>query len=309
MEILQKIKNDLLEQVHSGNSFFKFIPEEIGNIVYCDTSKPLEGPLTKEEARKKKIKASLIAVIGLAAIWGLLYSHYIWASILSIVLLLICYAIFDTSFKGTDYFVGENGYAVVSFEDNRDNITSKKIILFKDLSYLFTGEMIHKQNYTYMNTEYYFSLFYKSENNVFNRADNVKGSYNDKNPKDPMNPNGSSHEYQLMKAVENQWTLYFFNSHKDDEEVNFAIWPDKVETIYSDAIKIGHDYIDIGGVKYNQQNTKKVYFSNGSLVVEHINHKTKWFGFKHEGNINSIPLADLGNKKAFMMLFESFYKL
>ena len=309
MDIRQKIKFDLLEQVHSGTPVFKYIPEEIGEIVYCDSSNPSEGPLTSEQARKKKIKASLIGVIGLAAIWGLLYSHYIWASILSIILLWICYLIFDTSFKGKDYFVGENGYAIVDFKDNRDNIISKKIILFKDLSYLFTGEMVHKQNYSYMNTEYYFSLYYKAENNVFNIADHVKGTYNDKKPKDPMCPSGSSQEYQLMKVVEKEWTRFFFNEHKNDEEVSFAIFPDKEQTIYSNAIIIGHDYIDIGGTKYNKSNTKKIYFSNGSLVVEHINHKTKWFGFKHEGNINSIPLSDLGNKEAFLILFETFYKL
>lgn len=301
-------KNEQLERVHNGTAIFKYIPNEIGNILYCDSSIPKEEPLTESQAKKKKITSILISICGLALIWGFLYSHYIWASILSIILLLACHIIFDTSFNGKDYFAGENGYAIVEFKGNRNNITNKKIILFKDLSYLFSGEVIQRKNNYYYNTEFFFYFYYKPENDIFQKADSVTGNYCDKTPKDPMNPSGSSQEYQLMKVVEKQWTLFFLNSHKEDDEVNFAIWPDKEDTIYANVIKIGHDYIEIEGTKYNKSNTKKIYYKNGSLVIEHINYKTKWFGFKHEGNKNSIPLLNVGNSQAFLMLFENFYK-
>lgn len=301
-------KIDQLERVHAGSAIFRYIPEAIGSLLYCDTDQAKEEPLTAAEAKKKKLISIIIGVCGLALIWGFLYSHYIWASILSIVLLLCCWMYFDTSFDGADYFLGEKGWAIVSFSGTRDNITSESVYLFEELSYLFTGEVINKRNYSYTGTDYYFTFYKHPENDVYDVAFTISGSYNDKKPDDPMNPDGSDCIYQLMKAVERQWTLLFFNSHKDDDEINFAI-SDKENRLFSDAITIGHDYIDVGGTRYNHANTKKIYSSNGSLVIEHINHKTKWFGFKEEGDKHAIPLAQVGNRQAFLMLFESFYQI
>lgn len=299
------IKNQL-ECIHSGTAVFKHIPEALGTVLYCDTNQPGEKPMTEDEARSRKIKSIAIGAIALALIWALLYSHYIWASILSVVVLLICYFFFDTTFSGTDYFMGEKGFAIVSFRDQRENITKEEVVLFDDLSNLFTGETIKKQNYSYAGTDYFFTLYKKPKNDVLDLAYQTKGTYNDKSPSDPMRPDGADFEYMLMKVVEKQWTLHFFNSHKDEPEVHFAIYKD--DTIYDDAITIGHDFIDVYGTKYNRENTKSIYFSNGSLVIEHVNHKKKWLGFVEEGDKSVIPLSMVGNRQAFLMLFESFYK-
>ena len=121
-----------------------------------------------------------------------------------------------------------------------------------------------------------------------------------------MNPEGASPEYCFMKELEKVWTLYFFNEHKNDSITQFPLIKDN--HIYSDAISVSRDFIDIYGVKYTQGNTKKIYISNGLLIVEHENHSKRLLGLIEKGNISSIPLSDLGNRQAFLLLFNSFYK-
>lgn len=209
---------------------------------------------------------------------------------------------------GTDYFVGEQGFAVVNFVDSRTNITSKKIILFKDLSYLFTGETIKKMNYSYAGTDYYFALYKKlnSDGEHYDLAYNAIGSYSDKNPEDTMNPKGASEEYCMLKKVEQVWTLFFFESHKFDRELTFPMFKDNV--IFSDALILNNNGVCVDGVRYNRENTKRIYFSNGQLVIEHQNHSKQFFGLVEHGDISGIPLSELGNRRAFLMLFDKIYK-
>lgn len=48
-----KVEEQLLEDLKSGKSVFKFIPDTIGDIVYCDSTNPKACPDTKEQTRKK----------------------------------------------------------------------------------------------------------------------------------------------------------------------------------------------------------------------------------------------------------------
>ena len=154
-------KEQQLNLLGSKDSIFKYIPEELGNILYCDTDNPNKVPLSAQEARKKKIIGSCISIILLIGYWGFLYDHYIWGIIFTIVVVFFTIGFCATNFVGKDYFVGEKGFAIVYFSDNRTNITEKEIVLFEDLSYLFTGETVIKQNFSYFRTDYYFSLYKK----------------------------------------------------------------------------------------------------------------------------------------------------
>lgn len=46
-------KEQQLNLLGSKDSIFKYIPEELGNILYCDTDNPNKVPLSAQEARKK----------------------------------------------------------------------------------------------------------------------------------------------------------------------------------------------------------------------------------------------------------------
>ena len=298
-----------LEKLHSGNSIYKYVPDTIGNILYCDTTEPKESPLTLQQAKRKKISGMLFCLISLSLYWGFLYEHYIVGIIVTVIVFIITFVLCDTDFSGTDYFVGKQGFSIISFSQTRDNIVDERVYLFKDLAYLFTGEIVNKTNFSYSNTSYYFTFYehLNPDNEVYNVAYTTNGLYSDKSPKDPMCPKDAGPDYCFMKRVEKEWTLYFFNEHKSDKSVSFPLIEDN--KIYNDAIIVSSESIDVLGVKYNHNNTKRIYFSNGQLIIEHKNHSRKLLGLVEKGDISSISLSDLGNRQAFLMLFENFYKL
>ena len=238
-----------LERLRLGDSIYKYVPDDIGDILYCDTTEPREFPLTPQKAKFKRMAGLLFCLISLSLCWGFLYEHYIVGIIVTIVVLVISLSISDASFSGEDYFIGKKGFSIIRFSRTRDNIVDKRIWLFKDLSYLFTGESINKLNFTYENTSYYFTFYKKlnHDNATYDVAYSISGSYSDKSPKDPMRPKGAATEYCFMKRVEKEWTLYFFNEHKGDTAISFPII--KNNELYSDAIIITSDAIDIYGVK------------------------------------------------------------
>ena len=301
-------KTEQLDRIAAQTAIFKHIPEEIGNVLYCDSNQPNSEPLSEVKAKRKKIIAISMCAIILILYWIFLYDHYIWGGIITILAVLITAGISDTTFSGTDYFVGDKGFATVSFFGTRDNITSVNVHLFKDFEYFFTGECINKMNYTYSNTSYYFSIYGKLDEstNQYNRIFFSEGTYDDKRPNDTFNPKGANEEYCMLKIVEKVWSSFFVLSHAADEKVNFGLLKDDV--LYSDAITIGRNKIDVYGTLYNSANTKSIYTSNGNLVIEHINHSKKLFGFIENGDISSIPLSSLGNRQAFLVFFDRLYK-
>ncbi len=301
-------KAEQLEKISAQTAIFRHIPEEIGNVLYCDSNQPNSEPLSAGAAKRKKIIAISVCALILILYWSFLYNHYIWGGIITVLAILVTGTVSDSTFSGTDYFVGDKGFATVSFLDSRDNITSVHIHLFKDMEYFFTGECINKTNYTYSNTTYYFSVYGKLDEstNQYNRIFFAEGSYDDKRPNDALNPNGANEEYCMLKMVEKVWTSYFVLSHAADNKVNFGLLKDDV--LYSDAITISRNEINVYGTMYKSSNTKSIYTSNGNLVIEHINHSKKLFGFIEKGDINSIPLSSLGNRQAFLIFFDRLYK-
>lgn len=301
-------KSEQLEKITAKTSIFRHIPEEIGNVLYCDTNEPHKEPLSNLEAKRKKIMGISICVIVLILYWIFLYDHYIWGSILTVLSILITIGSIDTTFSGTDYFVGDKGFATVSFCGTRDGIILVKTYLYKDIEYFFTGESINKMNYTYHHTYYFFSIYSKLDKSTeeYNRIFFSEGSYEDKRPNDIFNPKKANEEYCMLKMVEKVWTSFFVQSHATDEKINFGLLKDDV--LYSDAITITPHEIDVYGTLYNSNNTKSMYISNGNLVIEHINHSKKLFGFIENGDISSIPLSSLGNRQGFLVFFDRLYK-
>ena len=106
-------KIDQLEKLHIGKSIYKYIPENIGNILYCDTTEPKEYPLTPQQTSKRKILGMLFCIISLSLYWGFLYEHYIWGIIITIVICIITLAVYNTSFSGVDYFIGDKGFSII----------------------------------------------------------------------------------------------------------------------------------------------------------------------------------------------------
>ena len=60
--------------------------------------------------------------------------------------------------------------------------------------------------------------------------------------------------------------------------------------------------------EYNRETLKNLWFENGNLVIEHVNHSKKLFGLVEKGDIERIPLTNIGNKKLFMLYLQTVIK-
>lgn len=287
-----------LELLKKGESIFRSIPDGIGEILYCDSTEERAEPYTPKEKMTKRIYGILISVGGLSVVWTLLYSHYIWAAVLSIIILIIAWAVGNCIFSGQDYYVGTKGFAINTFSDTRENVYQSEQYLFKDMCGLFTGETIHMKNFSYEKTSYSFMVYMLTTDEKLNITPKmslkVEDDYYDETPKDPMNPDGAPATYGFMKTVEKYWTILFVQNHKDDDTITFPCHPT--------SLILTHNSLIIGNVEYTKENTKNMYFSNGELIVEHINHSKKLLGLIEEGNISKIPLGGLANRNAFLTL-------
>ena len=305
-----------------GISIFQYIPTSIGKVLYCDTTEPREEPLTPEGVKRNRIWCVLLAVIAIGLAGVFIHLEFYWGLLVPFFLVIYAITIFIKTlpFEGTDYFVGEKGYAIIKFTEERYHIIDERVVLFEDVSYLFTGETIKKEyrngggpigllvsrieGKKYVETEYFFRLYGKDQYGEYPALYETEGKYEDKFLKDPMNPRGANKEYCFMKALEEQLTTFFCDTHQDDAQVSFAI--NKDGHIQSDAIILSPDYFIIEGVRYDLKNYQLWEDpENDSLVVELMPYAEQVDG-PDEGEETIIPLYQVGNRKAFLMFCSEY---
>ena len=306
-------QTEQLGLIKDGKSIFGFVPENIGELCFCDSTNERAVPYTPDEARKKTWNALIVGLVSLSLIWFFLASHYIIASILTAIVLFICWAIFDTSFKGKDFFVGDKGFAVINFDKDRKNITQKKVVLYNDISHILSGETRHYERTKYggskyTGTKFYFGAFGKpeesGENYVFKSIHSEIGEYDDENPRDEYYPHKPLGFYTFTKYIEKMWTYYFVKLHENDVVVMFPV---SHNGRIAFNIALSPTVIMIGDKEYNEGNTKSRTFKDGQFIIEDVNHEKKYLGLKEEGDIHSIPLNEIGNSKAFLYFYNKFY--
>lgn len=309
----KKWQTEQLGLIKEGKSIFGFIPENIGELCFCDTTNERAVPYTPEEAKKQRTTALIVGIVSLSLIWIFLASHYIIASILTLIVLFICWVIFDTSFKGKDFFVGDKGFAVFDFDKDRKNFIQKKVILFEEMSHIIFGEIkkYERQKYggsKYKETSFFFGAFSKpkesGENVIFKSLHAETGIYEDENPRDEYYPHKPIGYYTFSKFVDKMWTYYFVKMHENDLIVAFPV-SHNGQIAFN--IALSPDVILIGNKEYTSENTKSRTIQDGKFVIEDVNHEKKFLGLKEVGDINAIPLSEIGNSKAFLYFYNKFY--
>ena len=308
----------LMEAIEKGDAPFAYIPTEIGELKFCCTDNERKQPYSKEEKRKKLTCWICGCLIIPILFWAIFNNSPIIDAIVSIICVIVLYKalIRITHFKGTDYFVGSDGFAVVSFEGNRDNIISKTIHTYDEFSEFITGETIKKVNGSDRGTDYFFG-FFSVPISIENNSAKVKlildegGTHQqEKNNDDPL-----SEHYTFWKNIEREWTarkLKEMLSSSVADSATFSLLHaqegsnDWYATPY---VTITSNAIFVGGREYNRETLKRLWFENGNLVIEHINHSKKLLGLIEKGDIEHIPLTNIGNKKLFILYLQSIIKL
>ena len=301
-----RLEDQLLENLQSGNPVFRFIPDNIGEIVYCDSTNPKERPDSKEETRKKAILSVVIPCAIAAFCWLVFNESPIFDSIASIVMIIIMIVSLKNcfSFKGTDYFVGTDGAAMVDFENNRDNITAKFIVRFEDFDDFVTGETRRYRNGSYEGTDYHFTVYGYEVNNKRKVIAGTEGTYSQEKPGDYY----TDQTYRFWKTVEMKWSRYKLELLKtalnNGEAIGFNVYSDK--GFNNDYLVFQGAQVTIGGTVYDRTTVKNIGFNNGNLIVEHANHASKFFGLIEKGNKETIPLHMIGNRELFFTFFQYF---
>lgn len=303
-----------LNQLKKGKSIFRIIPNNIGEIFYCDSTNKNAEPLSPKQVKNRKIIGVIIGLIALGLSVYYIYTDIVWAVIpIFLISFFVIRAVVDCSFKGTDYFVGDKGFAVINFSGTRNKVVSTNIVLFKEVYALFTDEN-KKPSYTHSGRKetpmiiYYFTIYKKTkENNDGNiRFDvlySTSGTYVDNeefNQKNPFTPAGAEPDYTFMKTVEEYWTQYFLLCVKSMPKIPFPLY--YKNNIIPYILLTDHSII-VQGKEYTKEDIKKMYFSRKTLVIKtHIQP-----GESEETSNVNIPVYDLGNMKAFIVLLNKWF--
>lgn len=317
MNLIEQQSKNLLDAIEKNGAPFRYIPKEVGELKFCYTNNIKSEPYSKQE-RNKKLFRWIGACIAISlACWFLFNNSPVFDAIVSIIAFVVILKTINnlTSFKGKDYFVGDDGFAILEFGNSRDNIVSKAIHKYDEFSELITEETIKKQNGAYVGTDYFFGLFSKPISTEI-RSSIVKlilyeeGTHNQQKPKEDQ----VNEHYVFWKHIEDIWTkrkLSELVAENSLSEVTFSILhsPKNENKWYATPyVTISNEAITVSGREYNRETLKNIWFENGNLVIEHVNHSKKFFGLVEKGDIERIPLTNIGNKKLFMLFLQTVIK-
>ena len=158
-----------VERLKDGNHFFGFVPNNIGELVYCDSSNYCA---TKDENHKTLRVVQwifLLFSVGLSALFYYLYtggterSESLWICAMIVTIVVACVSLYKlltpVAFKGIDYFVGKEGFALIHFKGSRTTFVKNEIVHFRDIV-SFNYKMVDggKEDIT---THFYFYLAVK----------------------------------------------------------------------------------------------------------------------------------------------------
>lgn len=297
-----------LEDIKNGQSFFGKIPDNIGELLYCDTTANESGPYDANEKRRRTLLSVLIP-IGVAGLSYLISVGFgIFVSIVALIIMIICLRK-TYVFKGKDMFVGTEGYAVYSFEKDRKNFVEEKSFRFEDLTDLITESTQVYYNRVYQGTKFAF-VFRKQKDNSLEYVDGVQGKYNQENVKDKAEI--LNEDYRFWTCIEQMWSRYKMKEYEEQfqngsDTIPFTLVLD--ESFFPGYIRLGLGKIIVADREYNSETLKNIGFHNGTLIVEHVNHTKKLFGLIQKGNQEEIPLNSITNKAVFLELLGRIIKI
>lgn len=289
-----------VEQLGTAESFFKVIPQNIGEIQYCSST----NPKAEKDSTKIRAKQYLLAIgipILITTIVALLSKSPVFIAIVAVISLIVLLKCVNkiSSFSGMDFFVGSEGVVRITFEDDRNNAKIIEEILFKDAADYISKEVHRYQNRNYIGTEIVKSFF--GEVNEKGERSNL-GGWTGTIPKEGL-------EYKFMERAESAWSVYYMSKVKEqfakEKRISFNVYTDN--GFINDYLIFENETLRVADRVYDKSTLKDVRLGNGVLIIEHVNHSTKLFGLIKKGNQEEIPIHMIANSKVFMMFFQEFY--
>lgn len=322
----ESIRKEQFEKIKTGDSVFGLIPSEIGEILFCDSTEWGEKAPTSAEANKFRFWTLVVAAGIIAFFWFVFPNATIFNVIVTIAVCLLGFLLIATAgnFSGTDYFIGNEGFAVMKFKKARNNYVEKHIVKFDEVSDLVDYDIEHYDS----KGKYFESLYFFCFHSVFGKEElkNIHALYSftglhKKNPSQKI-------DYRYWIRLEDAWYNYYLkklayinkemggsfvfvmfeSANKDDLKVcnaaPFATLEGKELTIWNKTFTpetISRIYIDKGP-------SYKTHEKKGKLVIEGIDYTPKKLFKKESGTIERIPLSNVGNCRIFIKVIEDYMK-
>ncbi len=291
-----------LNRLNTNRATLTNVPNNIGQIVYCDTTEPRQYSYSDAELLSGRIKA--VAIVGslILAIAVLTYCDslfwfeprwlvsIIWSALFfgtGAVLIFYPWRKLRGKFGGTDYFVGDKGFAFFEFEKSRDNVLKHTAIMFDEMDAFFcTEETIPSNGDEADETIYTFAIYKKADSERIHECKIY-----------------TTKMTQFMHAIELQWTKYLLEKTQNQMTHTFPIRNiDSNKTIeYDDMVTVGSDYIEINEEKHNSQNTKRFYVTTRELPGYGINRRPALVIEKEDSTKIFLPLFKVGNTSAMLV--------
>lgn len=322
----ESIRKEQFEKIKTGNCVFGLVPSEIGEITFCDSTEWGEKAPTSAEANRFRLWTIVVAVGIIAFFWIVFPNATVFNIIVTIAvsLLSIPLIVFAGDFSGTDYFIGNDGFAVMKFKKSRNNFVEKHIVKFADVSDLVDYDIEHYDS----KGKYFQSMYSFCFHSVYGKEElkNIHSLYSftglhKKHPSQKI-------DYRFWIRLEDAWYDYYLkklayiikemdgtfvfvmfeSANKDNLSVcnamPFATIEGKELTIWNRTFtpeNISRIYVDKG--PSNETHEKK-----GKLVIEGIDYTPKKLFKKESGTIERIPLSNVGNSRVFIKAIEKYMK-
>lgn len=271
--------------IGTKDSYFAYVPTNIGKICYCDTSSLDEDPKKKSKTFTLSI-VGVIALLILLAIWS--WGTFVYQILGSLVVIVFSVAIISFVFRDiSDYFIGELGFCIVKWNFAKTKLKSIQTYFFSDIDLCFYGEQDLIKDGEYDNTAYSLSIYKKTDEN-YEKTYNYSGSYK-RESKDEPDDLWAFADYNFSKNIEQIInTKYLEQNNKDFKVLKDTIKNTKlgyavnkflagagyaIQTIQSDSIinvSFDGNVLSIGD-QYFDLHDYKVSIFQGWLIVNKNN--------------------------------------
>ena len=299
--------------IGSGKGYFTDVPTDIGKICYCDTSSLKEAPDSPQKKKTKVLIISLIAIVILLAIW--IIGSHIGYQTLGSVLVLVFAIIFISAIFGDvgDYYIGDLGFSIVTWNSNKTKIKTRQTYYFNDIDLCFLGEQDKIQDgdfgkSEYDGTEYTLSIYKKNDENYV-KTYSYSGRYKRESKDDPddlwmfADYNFIKKVYQMVCAKHLEQKDYEFMVLKDsikNTKLGYGVLKNvtaaghTMKTIDNKSIEkitLDGNNLIIGDKRYDL-NYCKVYIHQGWLLIGRDEGKDTIY----------IEISAISHNKAFLAL-------
>lgn len=308
-------QEQLIADIMAGTSFVKVKPENIGDLIYFDSTNPKAAGKDPAEYARRRKKTLIIGAAALVLIWAvtLLFSrdYLFWPIVLTVIDLVAVFSIaVNQSFTGTDYFVGTEGFAEYEFKGSRENVEKSECRFDEDTVLILHEAKVYKKD-SYDHTKYNFVVLGKpdsigSAKPLFKRIGSYKYWVKDGNCRQA----GLDFMYHVEKQLT---TLVLDNAHRKldaGEEVLFRTVsrekPGSDDWAYGDVIGLSPDAIRFCGEVFEGESLRQIKVKDSNLVFKSRELASGVFG-RRTGDKVRVPLDSVGNLKAFLILLNKLY--